>query len=317
MNEKIDIRRFKRASKTAEFAALFRTLEYTFPKERRLVEDPFAFHFLSRPLKFIAALARVPVAGWWILGLIDHVEPGARASGVARTRLIDDHLTYALSRGISQVVILGSGYDSRPYRVPECRKTRVFEVDQAGILHLKRTKLDRLLHRFPGNVSFVKTDLNIEKINETLRQHGFNKNKPAFFIWEGVTQYLTRRAVDQTMDFISGTAPGSFLLFTYVHKKAIDQWLNGPKANWIRRWVKQMGEPWIFGFDPKELPDYLNRYGLELVEDVDSKTFRQRYMNPRSPHIEEYRFYRAALARVKSEEQPRIRFFRSFFRQME
>ena len=148
---------------------------------------------------------------------------------MARTRLIDDHLIYALSRGISQVVILGSGYDSRPYRIPECRKTRVFEVDQAGILRLKRTKLDRLLHRFPGNVSFVKTDLNIEKINETLRQHGFNKNKPAFFIWEGVTQYLTRRAVDQTMDFISGTAPGSFLLFTYVHKKAIEQWLNGRK----------------------------------------------------------------------------------------
>ncbi len=119
MNEKIDIRQFKRASKTAEFAALFRTLEYSFPKERRLVEDPFAFHFLSRPLKLIAALARIPVASWWIPGLIDRVEPGARASGVARTRLIDDHLIYALSRGISQVVIIGSGYDSRTYRIPE------------------------------------------------------------------------------------------------------------------------------------------------------------------------------------------------------
>ena len=313
MNERISSQRLKCASKTAEFAALFRTLEYTFPKERRLVEDPFAFHFLSFQLKLIASLARIPIVGKLILGLIDYSEPGARASGVARTRLIDDHLIYALSRGISQVVILGSGYDSRAYRIPECRKIRVFEVDQSGILRLKRTKLDQLLHRFPENISFVKIDLNIQKLDQTLFQRGFNKNQPAFFIWEGVTQYLTRRAVDQTMHFISGTAPGSFLLFTYVHKKAIDHWLNGPKRNFIRKWVKKMGEPWIFGFDPKKLPDYLNEHGLELIEDVDSKAFRQRYMNPQSPHIEKYRFYRAALAQVKNEEQPHVRFFRSFF----
>lgn len=313
MNESVRIQRLKRASKTAEFAALFRALEYTFPKERRLVEDPYAFHFLSFQLKLVASLARIPAFGKLILELIDYSEPGARASGVARTRLIDDHLIYALSRGISQVVILGSGYDSRAYRIPECRKIRVFEVDQSGILQLKRTKLDQLLQRFPENVSFVKTDLNIQKIDQTLLQHGFNKNKPAFFIWEGVTQYLTRRAIDQTMHFISGTAPGSFLLFTYVHEKAIDQWLNGPKPSWIRHWVKKMGEPWIFGFNPDELPEYLHTHGLEVIEDVDSKTFRQRYMNPQSPHMENYRFYRAALARVKKEEPPHVRFFRSFF----
>ncbi|MBA4601790.1 class I SAM-dependent methyltransferase [Thermoactinomyces mirandus] len=308
----------QRASKTAEFAALFRALEYAFPKERRLFEDPFAIHFLSYDLQLLACLARIPILGKLILQLVDRTEPGARASGVARTRLIDDHLTHALSKGIQQVVILGSGYDCRAFRIPECRQIRVFEVDQSGILNLKLARLNKLLPGLPRNVIFVRTDLNIDKLEQTLIRSGYDKNLPAFFIWEGVTQYLTEQAVQHTLQFIGETAPGSFLLFTYVHKQAIDSWLTGQKKRLIRQFVNQIGEPWIFGLFPEELSAILSSHGLELIEDVDSMAFRKRYMNPHGPHINRYRFYRAALACVKRKStEPQIRFFRSFFRETE
>ncbi len=304
----------QRASKTAEFAALFRALEYAFPKERRLFEDPFAIHFLSFSLQIFASLARIPVLGSLLIHLVDWTEPGARTSGVARTRLIDDHLAYALSKGIQQVVILGSGYDCRAYRIPECKQIRVFEVDQSPVLNLKQSSLNKLLHQFPQNVTFVKTDLNIDKLEQTLIRCGYDENLPAFFIWEGVTQYLTAKAVQQTLQFISNTAPGSFLVFTYVHKQAIDSWLDS-KKRLIRQFVKRIGEPWIFGFLPEELPDLLHSYGLEMIEDVDSTVFRKRYMNPHGSQLSKYCFYRAALASVKRKtDKPQIRFFRSFFK---
>jgi O-methyltransferase involved in polyketide biosynthesis len=50
---------------------------------------------------------------------------GARASGVARARILDDYLTAALREGFSQVEMLGAGFDTRAYRVPGIEQARV------------------------------------------------------------------------------------------------------------------------------------------------------------------------------------------------
>ncbi|MBA4496339.1 class I SAM-dependent methyltransferase [Paenactinomyces guangxiensis] len=303
-----------RASKTAEFVAFFRALEYSYPKERRLFEDPFAARFLSPPLRAAAYLSRIPVFGKGVPSLVDLWGPGARASGVARTRLIDDHLTNALEKGIKQVVILGSGFDSRAYRIPGMVRIRVFEVDQPRTLLVKRKKLKRIQGNLPEEVAFVETDLNVQKLEQTLIHAGFNLTLPAFFIWEGVTNYLTEQAVDMTLRFISTTAPGSFILFTYVHKHTVDKLGEDKRTRRIYRLLQRIGEPWTFGMIPEELPSYLESRGLKLIEDVNSLEFRKRYLNPCGPHMKGYKFYRAALAQVKSKgPQPQIRFFRSFF----
>lgn len=303
-----------RASKTAEFVAFFRALEFSYPKERRLFEDPFAIRFLSSPLQVATFFSRIPFFGKAIPYLVDRWGPGARASGVARTRLIDDHLTNALEKGIEQVVILGSGFDSRAYRIPSIDRVRVFEVDQSRTLFVKQKKVKRLLGLLPKGVAFVETDLNIQKLEQTLIGAGFDLTRPAFFIWEGVTNYLKEQAVDMTLRFISTTAPGSFILFTYVHKHTIDTLGEDRSTRRIYRLLHRIGEPWTFGMIPEELPAYLESRGLELIEDVNSIEFRKRYMNPRGPHMKGYPFYRAALAQVKSQDsQLQIRFFRSFF----
>ncbi|WP_168188727.1 class I SAM-dependent methyltransferase [Thermoflavimicrobium daqui] len=307
-------KRKNRASKTAEFVAFFRALEYSYPKERRLFEDPFALRFLSPFLQTATYLSRVPLLGRAVPYLVDRFGPGARASGVARTRLIDDHLSNAIDQGIEQVVILGSGFDSRAYRIPHIKRVRVFEVDQARTLLVKQKKIKRVLGFLPRGVTYIETDLNIQKLEQTLVKEGFDLARPAFFIWEGVTNYLTEQAVDMTLRFISTTAPGSFILFTYVHKHLIDTLAERPSMRRIYRLLQRIGEPWTFGMIPEELPAYLEARGLQLIEDVDSFEFRKRYMNPCGPHMKGYKFYRAVLAQVKSKDpELQIRFFRSFF----
>jgi methyltransferase (TIGR00027 family) len=120
------------ASWTAEVMALFRALESARPAADRLFEDPFAPLFLRPSLRSVLRLSQRPAARRLILRFLDSRWPGARSSGVARTRLIDDWLRAALADGAAQVVILGAGFDCRAYRLPEVRRARVATSAVAG-----------------------------------------------------------------------------------------------------------------------------------------------------------------------------------------
>ena len=97
--------------------ALFRALETANGDGQRLFVDPLAASFLRPSLKLALRMASLPVVGKGIPKFIDYRWPGARTSGIARTRLIDDLITEAFADGLEQVVILGAGFDARPYRL--------------------------------------------------------------------------------------------------------------------------------------------------------------------------------------------------------
>ena len=48
---------------------------------------------------------------------------------LARTRHMDAVVHAEVAAGIGQLVLLGAGYDSRAYRMPELEGVRTFEVD--------------------------------------------------------------------------------------------------------------------------------------------------------------------------------------------
>jgi methyltransferase (TIGR00027 family) len=114
--------------------ALFRAMETSRAHGKRLFADPLAASFLRPSLKLALHLASLPVVGKGIPKFIDHRWPGARTSGVARTRLIDDLMREAFKRGLVQIVILGAGFDARPYRLLRPATTRFFEVDQPSTI---------------------------------------------------------------------------------------------------------------------------------------------------------------------------------------
>ena len=287
-------------SKTAEFMALFRAFESTYARERRLFEDPLAVHFLSPALRAVVYFSRIPLIQRAIIRLLDRVWTGARASGIARTRLIDDFLLRGICGGGKQVVILGAGYDSRAYRLAALQTLRVFEVDHPSTLKYKKEKMRKAHGVACGHVTYVETDFNHQSLAQTLRGAGFDENLPAFFIWEGVTNYLTDAAVRQTLGYIGSLAEGTQLAFTYVHRDAIDT----PGAHvkkGVSKLLRKQGEPWTFGILPEELPALLRDCGLRLLEDIGSTEYRKRYLYAQGRHLEGYEFYRAALTEVLPE----------------
>ncbi len=206
------------ASRTAEHNALFRALESSLPESRRLFNDSLARTFLAWPLALVARLAVVPGLRELVPLFIDNRWPGVRSSVVARTRLIDDAIEASLGERMEQLVILGAGFDSRAYRLAGLHGITIFEVDHQDTQASKRKALERVLSVQPKHVRFVATDFKQRDLESVMAAAGYRESARTFFLWEGVTSYLTEVAVDTTLRWCSRASPGSLLLFTYVHR---------------------------------------------------------------------------------------------------
>jgi len=117
-----------------------------------------------------------------------------------RTRLIDDALVAALAAGANQVLLLGAGYDCRALRIPGAARARFFEIDRAALLTAKRAQLGPA----PAHVVDVAADLEQSMPDEPLRRAGFSPDARSFAIWEGVSNYLSRAAIETTLAWLGG-----------------------------------------------------------------------------------------------------------------
>ena len=284
------------ASRTAEYMALFRALESVRrPSRIGLFDDPFAYFFLRPALRGVVQLSRAPLLGAAVPRVIDLRWPGARSSGIARTRLIDDYVRASLREEVDQVVILGAGFDCRAYRIAGIETTRVFEVDHPATLLQKKEGVRHIFGALPNHVVYVDVDFNAQSLGHALRDAGFDANEHSFFIWEGVTNYLTEQAVDRTLSYVGGI-PGSRIVFTYVHRGVLDGSATFGGTRHVRNTLQRVGETWTFGLYPERLKTYLAERGLHLTEDVGATEYRARYMGASARRMKGYEFYRVAFA---------------------
>ena len=155
----------------------------------------------------MAGAARIPGLHGLVPRIVDRRTPGPRISAVLRTRVIDQQLEDGLAAGCSQLVILGAGYDSRPYRIDDVAGAKVFEVDHPDTQAVKRRLLAAELRAMPANVVWVPVDFLRDDFGRCLVEAGYSTDVPTFFIWEGVTNYLNAEAVDGTLRWIAANSP--------------------------------------------------------------------------------------------------------------
>ena len=288
----------EQGSKTAQYMAFFRAIESIRPLRRRLFHDPFARLFLGPKLRLAAAVAAVPLIGNAIPWILDSFWPGARTSAIARTRFIDDRLRHALREEYNQIVILGAGFDSRPYRMAELADVRVIEVDHPATSREKQKALRVGIHRLPPNVQFLEIDFNTEGLQDAMRRVVFEPLTPTVVIWEGVTNYLTKEAVDATFRSLKTIFARCLVLFTYIDRAVLEGGALFQGTSSVKGRLKKVGEQWTFGFDPAALPAYLSSRGYHLLEDAGSIQYRLACLPNRERFLRGYEFYRIAVART-------------------
>ena len=139
-----------------------------------------------------------------------------------------------------------------------------------------------------------------------MRDAGYRLEAKTFFICEGVTHYLSAPAADSVFRYVARSAVGSQMVFTYIHRGILDGSATFVGAANTLATVRQADEPYTFGFDPAELPQYLAARSLRLIEDVDAEAYRERYLLPRGRRQEPLaEFQRAALIEVSRTGPPR------------
>lgn len=289
-----------RPSKTAEHVALFRAIESRRPAGDRLFTDPLAHRFLGPRLRAVAEASALPLVGPRVPVVIDRRWPGPRESVIVRTRMIDDATVEALEGGIEQLVILGAGYDARPYRLPGADAVATFEVDHPDTQGVKRRKIVKAYGSVPAHVRFVAMEFDRDPLAETLEAAGLRADRTTMFIWEGVVSYLSEEAIDETLRWVaSAGARGSRLAFTYVDSGVLEADRQSPGVQHASAWinaVSRAGEPFRTGLDARAVPQRLARHNLRLVSDESTAAALERYRPDGGGRARIPAFYRVALA---------------------
>ena len=280
--------------------ALFRAMENLLPEDKRLFDDPYSEKLLSPSWKFWFTLTRLPGMLNFLLNLRERSTPGIIGGLICRTRYIDDMLIDAIKDGCEAVVNLGAGMDSRAFRIPGIETVRYFELDFPELLKDKRAYIDRNGGGLPDNVTLVPIDFNSQDIGEELMKAGYSLSARTFFIWEGVTQYISREAVDAVLRYVSRSSTGSRIMFTYVLKSFIDgSVIPAGQERMYKYAIHKLNPLWSSGFDPAGMQDYLSGFSLDLIEDVGCEEYLERYIRPRNRDLNVFEIERTVLAEVK------------------
>lgn len=269
-------------SRTAEAVCFMRAAEQSRPAPARVLDDPHSALFLGPAMK--AGLLAYEASGAVSRFLVDQglVLGDLSAYIVCRHRFIDDHLVRALAeKDLEQVVLLGAGYDTRAYRFREALGARkLFEVDFPSTSRRKAQVVKdagQSLVAPPGH-TVVEVDFETQAVDERLLASGFRKGARTFFVWEGVSMYLTRATVKGTLGMLRAlSAPGSEL--------AMDFWylldhpdLIGTGHRAAANLLHLFGEPITFGIHPEDLPGFLERERYQLLDLADAKELAKRYV---------------------------------------
>jgi methyltransferase (TIGR00027 family) len=220
---------------------------------------------------------------------------------ISRARYAEELLEKAVREGVRQYVILGAGMDTFAFRCPELvKKLRVFEVDHPATQARKRNRLDEVGWEQPEQLHFIPVDFSRESPAAALARSSYDPGTPSFFSWLGVTYYLDRDVVSDTLRGIADVAlPGSNLVFDYLDKDAFAPEKTARRVQAGMEYMRKIGKPMITGFPPCTLGEYLASLGLCLQENVSPTGIEERYFSGRTDAYHAYEHMHFARAVVE------------------
>ena len=192
----------------------------------------------------------------------------ARAQATCRSRYAEDRLADRVRGGVTQYVILGAGLDSFAYRSDLAGQVQVFEVDHPATQQWKRRLLSAARIAAPDSVTFVPVDFENDSLEERLTQGGFDPARPALVSWLGVTMYLTRAAIGQTLAVIGRFAPGTEIITDHMLPAGLRDEDGDSYVEQVAPVAAQRGEPWLTFLSPGDMSGLLAEHGFGSIKHV-------------------------------------------------
>lgn len=221
-----------------------------------IFDDPYAVRILGeRADNLLQALKNHSMAS---LG---------RLFTAARSRIAEDALSKAVHGRVRQVVILGAGLDTFALRNPHFDRISIFEVDHPATQAWKRKCLADAELAPPPWLKFVPVDFERDDLEQRLTTAGFDRTTAALFTWLGVVPYLTKDAINATLDFIA-SIPNAEVVFDYMEPLEA---FSGETRSTVTERIEQLEkaqERWTSHFEPAGIAAILRSHDFDDIEDT-------------------------------------------------
>jgi methyltransferase (TIGR00027 family) len=216
----------------------------------------------------------------------DRLGPGQMVRVGLRKRFMDDEIRAALAAGVTQVLVVGAGFDTTCMRLAAEFEDRLFvEIDHPSTHASKRAGIEAL-GATRDNLRLLEADLattTLAAALDQLEQPSWDRTAQTIVIAEGVFMYLQRADVERFFAAVRElTGPGSRVAFTYMKGDARGRvYLNKHLSGVARWWLKTVGEPilWCVA-NERELGTLVERVGWRYEPAPERFDLGARYLAP-------------------------------------
>jgi methyltransferase (TIGR00027 family) len=209
-----------------------------------------------------------------------------RASIVARARFVEDVAKEQIGKGVKQYVLLGAGLDSFAQRNTEISsQVDIYEIDQPNTLAWKEKKLIDNGYTITDNLHFVPVDFETSSWWTELLNKGFDITQTAFVSCSGVTLYLTKEAIIDTLKKMTLLASGSTIAIAfYLPLEQLDE-EDQPMQEIANKGAEDSGTPFVSFFPVEEIVKLANEIGLKEVQTISTKDMIENYFKDRTDQL--------------------------------
>lgn len=198
--------------------------------------------------------------------------PASKEMIKLRTKYFDDILSQQIALGYQQVIILGSGLDTRPVR-QNVQGVSYFEIDTEATLQLKENTFKS--NNVAANVYYIPGDYVKDGVVSLLKQTSFNFEDPTYILWEGNTTLIEKDDVISVLEQIRDHFHKFRLSFDYMSDKVISRTTGYDDINdYIDRYEK-LYTPWITGFE--NIEPLAKQLGLRVIENFSMTELFNKY----------------------------------------
>jgi len=192
----------------------------------------------------------------------DWMLPGQFVAFAHRKAFCERQAREAISSGVTQVLVLGAGYDTLGWRLaPEFPQINFFEIDHPATALLKAKGIREMGQH--ENLILIAEDLGENKLQDVLKANVlWDHDGPAVIIAEGLVMYLPSEAVRELFSQCAlVTGINSRIAFSYIPKGRDGRPYVGRWTGLMLWLQKSVGEPWLWSIHPEQLDMFLKKAG--------------------------------------------------------
>ena len=129
-----------------------------------------------------------------------------------------------------------------------------------------------------SNLELVPVDLESASLSAGLKRSGFRPESITVLVAEGLLMYLTPTEVESVFVLFRDCVVRSRFVFTTMELRKGGAPAFGRVEKLTALKLRLWGEPFQWGIVPEEIPAYLDRHGLNVLESMGWKQLEGRYL---------------------------------------